>query len=169
MLEDNKQELKAIQERLTRDEYDKSFYLFAGKMALKNSLPKEAIDYLQQAVALDPEYMEAILVLMSVYASEEHFEDIISLYEELKRDEFDWTALYPFVAEAYDKEEQIEKAYEIYSSAYNEFKEDVAFLEKYCYFLLEEGKQDEAKQVVERLIAIEPSEQQWLDLMGRFE
>ena len=169
MQEDNKRAYTAIKEGLVRDEYDKSLFLFAGKMALKNSLPEEAIHYLQEAIALDPEYMEAVLVLMSVYSTEERYEDVIELYEHVKRDEFDWSALYPFVAEAYNKEEQFDKAYEIYSLAYNDFKEDVEFLEKYCYFLLEEGKQHEAKQVVEQLMQLQPAEQQWVDLLDRFE
>ena len=169
MQEDNKRAYTAIKEGLVRDEYDKSLFLFAGKMALKNSLPEEAIHYLQEAIALDPEYMEAVLVLMSVYSTEERYEDVIELYEHVKRDEFDWSALYPFVAEAYNKEEQFDKAYEIYALAYNDFKEDVEFLEKYCYFLLEEGKQHEAKQVVEQLMQLQPAEQQWVDLLDRFE
>lgn len=169
MQEDNKRAYAAIKEGLVRDEYDKSLFLFAGKMALKNSLPDEAIHYLQEAIALDPEYMEAVLVLMSVYAAEERYEDVIELYEHVKRDEFDWSALYPFVAEAYNEEEQFDKAYEIYALAYNDFKEDVEFLEKYCYFLLEEGKQHEAKQVVEQLMQLQPAEQQWVDLLDRFE
>ncbi|MEK4229019.1 tetratricopeptide repeat protein [Solibacillus sp. FSL H8-0538] len=169
MLEDNKQALVAIKEGLKRDEYDKSLFLFAGKMALKNSLSEEAIGYLQEAIALDPEYMEAILVLMSVYTTEQRYEAVIDLYEFVKRNEFDWSALYPFVAEAYDKEEQFEKAYEIYTLAYNDFKEDVSFLEKYCYFLLEEGKREEAKQIAQQLMALQPAEQQWSDLFDRFE
>ena len=54
MIEDNKKALEIIKEGLTRDEYEKEFYLFAGKMALKNSLPDEAEQYLRQAIALDP-------------------------------------------------------------------------------------------------------------------
>ncbi len=68
-----------------------------------------------------------------------------------------------YVAEAYDKEEEFDKAYEIYKEAYNEFKEDVAFLEKYCYFLIEDGKRDEAKEVAQQLVELQPTEQQWLD------
>lgn len=169
MQEDNKRAYAAIKEGLKRDEYDKALFLFAGKMALKNSLPEEAIDYLQEAIALDPEYMEAILVLMSVYMTEERYEDVLALYDELKREDFDWTALYPFVAEAYDKEEQFDKAYEIYTLAYTDFNEDTEFLEKYCYFLLEEGKLVEAKKIAEQLMVLEPAEQQWLDLMERFD
>ncbi|MER1985427.1 MAG: tetratricopeptide repeat protein [Solibacillus sp.] len=169
MLEDNKRAYTAIKEGLKRDEYDKSLFLFAGKMALKNSLPEEAISYLQEAVALDPEYMEAILVLMSVYMTEERYEDVLALYDDVKQDDFDWTALYPFVAEAYNKEERYSEAYEIYKLAYNDFNEDTEFLANFCYFLLEDGKLEEAKQVAERLLVLEPNEQQWLDLMERFD
>lgn len=169
MIEDNQKALHIIEEGLKRDEYDKSFYLFAGKMALKNNLPDKAIHYLQQAIALDGEYMEAILVLMSIYANQERFGEIIDLYEELKNDDFDWSALYPIVADAYAKDEQYERAYEIYKVAYNDFKDEPSFLEKYCYFLIEEGKRDEARNIVNQLIALEPTEQQWLDLLYTLE
>lgn len=127
------------------------------------------MSYLQEAVALDPEYMEAILVLMSVYMTEERYEDVLALYDDVKQDDFDWTALYPFVAEAYNKEERYSEAYEIYKLAYNDFNEDTEFLANFCYFLLEDGKLEEAKQVAERLLVLEPNEQQWLDLMERFD
>ncbi|MEO4053159.1 tetratricopeptide repeat protein [Solibacillus sp. CAU 1738] len=169
MLEDNKRAYVAIKEGLVRDEYDKALFLFAGKIALKNGLVNEAIEHLQQAIALDPEYMEAILVLMSIYANEENYEAIIELYEHLKNDDFDWTALHPFVANAYNKDEQFNKAYEIYKGAYNDFKEDPQFLEAYTYFLIEDGKRDEAKAVVEQLMKLQPAEQQWTDLYDSFE
>lgn len=169
MQEDNKRALKVIQEGLKRDEYDKSLYLFAGKMALKNSMPTEAIGYLTEAIALDPEYMEAIMVLMSVYSQQERYEEIISLYEQLQQYDFEWVSIYPFVANAFNEEELFDKAYEIYKEAYNEFNEDVEFLEKYCLFLVEDGKREEAKQIVERLVQLQPSEQQWIDLLERFE
>lgn len=169
MLEDNQRAYKTIQEGLTRDEYEKSMYLYAGKMALKNNLPNEAEQYLQEAIALDPEYMEAVLVLMSIYAQQERYDDVIDLFEHLQKEDFYWTALYPFVAEAYDKNEHFNKAYEIYKAAYNDFNEDVSFLEKYCYFLLEDGKQQEAQSVAKRLVELEPSAEEWQQLLLRFE
>lgn len=138
-------------------------------MAIKNGKQQEAIEFLSEAIALDPEYMEAILVLMSVYNTEQRYEEIISLYEQLHQNEFEWVALYPFVANAYNEEELFEKAYEIYKEAYNEFNDDVEFLEKYFVFLVEDGKRDEAKKIAERLVQLQPSEQQWTDLLERFE
>ena len=56
--------------------------------------------------------------------------------------------MYPFLAAAYERLEIFEKAYEFYKLAYTELKDDAQFLEKYVYFLLEEGKRDEALEVV---------------------
>lgn len=169
MQEDNERALKAIKEGLKRDEYDKSLFLFAGKMALKNSKPDEAIEFLNEAIALDPEYMEAILVLMSVYSTQERYEDVIELFEQLQKNEFEWVSLYPFVANAYNEEERFDKAYEIYTLAYNDFNEDIEFLEKYCLFLVEDSKQQEAKKIAQKLVELQPTEQQWHDLLERFE
>ena len=39
-------------------------------MALKNGLPEEAEQHLREAIALDPEYMEAVLALISVFGQQ---------------------------------------------------------------------------------------------------
>lgn len=169
MIEDNKSAYRVIKEGIKRDEYDKTFYLFAGKMALKNGLEQEAIEHLQKAIELDPEYMEAIYVLMSIYSHQEDYEKVIELYENIRQEDFEWSSLYPFVAQAYQQTEQYGRAYEIYHLAYNDFKEDTMFLEKYCYFLIEYGKREEAKRVIERLIALDPSVPEWQDLLYTLE
>ena len=51
--------------------------------------------------------MEAILILMSIYAQHERHEDVIELFEALQNKDFDWTALYPYVAEAYAKRKSL--------------------------------------------------------------
>ena len=94
--------------------------------------------------------------------------DVIDLYEHISSQDFDWTALYPFVAEAYDKEEEFEKAYELYKAAYPDFNDDPSFLQSYCHFLIEDGKLAEAKEIAQVLLQLEPEEQQWIDLIERF-
>ncbi len=169
MTEENQKAYTAIQEGLKRDEYDKTLYLFAGKMALKNSLPVEAEQYLREAIALDPEYMEAVLALISVLGQQERNEDVIELFETLQQNDFEWSTLYPFAAEAYENLELYDRAYEFYRLAYNDFKEDATFLEKYVYFLLEEGKRSEAKVVLEQLINIQPGEPEWQEKLEALE
>lgn len=169
MLENYKRALLAIEEGLARDEYDKSFYLFAGKMSLKMGDVAKAKKYLQQAIALDLEYMEATLILMSIYHKEDDTEAIIDLYENLKKEAIDFTAILPFVAQAYDQEEQFEKANEAYNLAYEEYREDSDFLEKYCYFLIEDGQRDRAKAVANELVTLDPTNEEWQSLLERFE
>jgi len=169
MLEDYKRALLAIEEGLARDEYDKALYLFAGKMALKTGDVEKAKKYLQQAIALDPEYMEATLILTSIYHNLDDTEAIIELYESLKEEAIDFSAILPFVAQAYDKEEQFEKANAAYNLAYREYREDPDFLEKYCYFLIEDGQRDKAKAVAKELVTLDPTNVEWQLLLERFE
>ncbi len=169
MTEDNKKAYAAIKEGLKRDEYDKSLFLFAGKMALKNALPNEAESYLREAIALDPEYMEAVLTLISILTQQERFEDVVELFETLQKNDFEWNTLYPYAADAYANLELYDRAYEFYRLAYTDFKEDAAFLEKYVYFLLEEGKRSEVKEVIGYLIKLQPGEPQWQEMLEGLE
>ncbi len=165
MLEKNEDALEIIKAGIARDEFEKEYYLFAGKISLKLGRVKEAEEFLREAIALDPEYMEAIYVLSTLFSNEEMDEELVELYELLKQEQFEWSSLYPLLAEAYNRLEMYEKAYEFYKLAYTDFKEDVVFLEKYVYFLLEEGKRDEAKDVVLLLQKLQPENSEWLEIL----
>ena len=165
MLEDNEEAYKAIIEGLSRDEHDKELYLFAGKMALKLGKTMEAEQHLRQALVLDPEYMEATLVLVSYLHAEEKDEEVIELVELMSQNQDDWSALYPYAAEAYAKEENFERAYEFYLLAYTDYKEDAIFMEKYFYFLLEEGKRDEALEIGKQLALLQPNDERWQEVI----
>jgi predicted Zn-dependent protease len=165
MVEEHEKAYEAIVEGLSRDEYDKELYLFAGKMALKIGKTNEAENHLRQAIALDPEYMEATLTLISFFHSKERDEDVIDLIETVSQNQDDWSALYPFAAEAYAREENYQRAYEFYSLAYTDHKEDPLFMEKYAYFLLEEGKRLEALEISKQLASLQPDEERWQDLI----
>ena len=69
MLEKNEEALKAIKDGIARDEFEKEYYLFAGKISLKLGRVKEAESFLREAIALDPEYMDAIFILSSLYSN----------------------------------------------------------------------------------------------------
>lgn len=163
MLERNEEALKAIENGIARDEYEKEYYLFAGKISLKLGKLKEAESFLREAIALDPEYMEAIFVLTSLLSSEERDEELIELYETLKNDQFEWSSMYPFLAVSYERLELYKKAYEFYVLAYTDHKDDAKFLEKYVYFLLEEGKRDEALEAIALLQELEPDNSTWFE------
>lgn len=164
MLEKNEEALQAIKNGIARDEFEKEYYLFAGKISLKLGRVKEAELFLREAIALDPEYMDAIFILSSLFSTEEKDEELIELYETLKQEHFEWSSMYPFIAEAYERLELYEKAYEFYKLAYTENKDDVLFLEKYVYFLLEEGKREEALEIVALLQKLQPENHAWFEI-----
>ena len=154
-----------ISQGLQRDEYDKALFLYAGKLALKQGLTAQAEQHLREAIALDPEYMEAIMTLMAYLAQQQNYEAVIELAETLHAQDFKWTALYPFIAKAYVEEEEYVKAAQYYDEAYVDFDDDAAFLAEYVYFLLEEGRRKEALVVVEKLHHLQDYVEEWSTLL----
>jgi tetratricopeptide (TPR) repeat protein len=134
-------------------------------MALKVGNTNVAEAHLRQAIVLDPEYMEATLTLVSFLHAHERHEEVIELVELMSVNQDDWSALYPFAADSFMQEENFERAYEFYSLAYTDHKEDPIFMEKYLYFLLEEGKREEALEIGKQLVSLQPNEERWQDLI----
>lgn len=169
MAEDYEAAYKAILEGIARDEFDKELYLFAGKLALKLGKAEEGVEQLRQAIALDPEYMEAIYTLVSHFHAEELDDDTLELAENVIESGDDWAGLYPMIAEAYERTEQFGKAAEFYALAYPAFRDDPNFLEKYARFLIEEGKREKALEIIKELQILEPENPEWFDWQQSFE
>ncbi|WP_282019765.1 tetratricopeptide repeat protein [Planomicrobium okeanokoites] len=169
MAEDYKAAYEAIKEGLKRDEFDKELYLFAGKLALKLGNTEDGVENLRQAVALDPEYMEAIFALVSYFHSKEMDEEVLELVEAAIESGDDWAGLYPMVAEAYERTEKFEQAATYFDLSYPAFREDSEFLGKYVRFLIEEGKRERALEILKELQVLEPDNQEWLDMQQSFE
>ncbi|MDR4191199.1 tetratricopeptide repeat protein, partial [Bacillus pseudomycoides] len=74
----------AVNEGIAQDEFQKELYFFKGKIALKRGLEEEAESAFQQAIALDPGYIEAILTLSKLYMSQERYEDVVENIEHAK-------------------------------------------------------------------------------------
>ncbi|ANU13386.1 TPR-repeat-containing protein, putative component of Menaquinone-cytochrome C reductase [Planococcus halocryophilus Or1] len=169
MAEDYQPAYKAISEGLARDEFDKELYLFAGKLALKLGKVDEGVEHLRQAIALDPEYMEAIYTLVSYFHAQEQDDEVLELAEMVVESGDDWAGLYPMVAEAYERTENYKQATVYYEKAYSSFKDDAVFLKKYALFLIEEGKRERALEIIKELQALEPENPEWFDWQQSFE
>ncbi len=169
MMEEYKQAYEAITQGLARDEFDKELYLFAGKLALKLGKDGEGVDLLRQAIALDPEYMEALYALMSYFHAEERDAELLELAHMAVESGNDWNALYPLIAQAYDRTEQFGRALEYYEKAHPAFSDDAGFLESYALFLVEEGKREQALEIIKQLQALEPENPQWFDWLESFD
>ena len=144
---------------INRDEFDKELQLSAGKCALKLGFTDEAEQHLSESIALDPEYIEAIITLASLYSQKEQNDELLELLSGVTEEIRELPLLSAFQAFALENSEQFQDAYVSYTKAYTGMKDDPSFLDKYARFLLDEGKRDEAIEVVKVLVKLEPHEE----------
>lgn len=137
---------------IKRDEFDKELRLSAAKSALKLGMPNEAEMHLKESLALDPEYLEALITLASLYNEREQDEELLQLLEDVDADQFDIPLIDAFKAYALERQEQFDDAYVSYSKAYAKMTDDPSFLDRYIRFLLEEGKRQESIEVINELL-----------------
>ncbi|MBG9544568.1 hypothetical protein ABE29_17850 [Cytobacillus firmus] len=157
--------LEAVKEGIKQDEFNKELFFYGGKLALKNGNEKEAEDMLRQALALDPEYVQAAILLNKLLLQQERYEDVIEITEmlnELEEPQLIWDS-----AVAFQHIEEFSEALNKYQLAYTFFKQQPDFLSDYGYFLAEEGKRDEAAEIFNTLIKLEPGNEEYLDVLQR--
>jgi tetratricopeptide (TPR) repeat protein len=156
-------------EGLTIDDLNKELLLYAGKMALKLGKTDEAETYLKKAVEIDPGYLEALLTLTKWLLHEERYEEVVEwITQAMNSGEYD-PQLEWDLAKAKQKLEKYDEALNHYEEAYTFFKNDPDFLYDYGYFLLEEGKREEAKAQFEQLLRLDPTNDEIADLLLQFE
>jgi tetratricopeptide (TPR) repeat protein len=149
--------LETVQEGIKVDEYNKELYLFGGKVAIKLGHMEHAEKLLRETLAIDPGYIEAAITLTHIFLQDEKYDDVIDLISESKRygeedPQFDWN-----LARAYHQKEEYTQALNHYQLAYNSFKDQREFLHEYGYFLIEEGRRREAKEIFEQILKQDPS------------
>ncbi|KAB2333675.1 tetratricopeptide repeat protein [Bacillus mesophilum] len=157
----------SIKTGIAQDEFNKELFFYGGKLALKLGKEDEGVDLFRQALALDPEYTEAALTLNKVFLKQEQYEDmleIVTLMEQFENEEPQilWDA-----AVAYQHLEEFSQALNKYQHAYTYFKQQPDFLSEYGYFLIEEGKREEAAEIFKQLIKLDPENGEYTDVLER--
>ena len=161
LLEQNEEAYEVYEAGIRRDAFNKELHHAAGKIALKLQKEEEAIRHLKEALALDPEYTEALLALAAIYEKREDDEALIEL---LTAPHVLLTPDLSFMlAKAYDREELYEEAGRAFDEAAPYLEDDLVFLRAYASFLREDGQIDRAIKVAKRLIALEPNEWEWVN------
>lgn len=143
-----------IQNGLKYDEYNKTLYLTAAKIAYAKNDILESEQYIHQAIELDADYKEAILFLIELYDSEGAHEKIVDLINDINTahiydPDYEWE-----LAKAYEALELYDKALVLYNKLYDHFKHNHLFLKRYGYFLTEEGLIKEAIDVLSHYVSI---------------
>ncbi|MFS0863570.1 tetratricopeptide repeat protein [Fredinandcohnia sp. 179-A 10B2 NHS] len=148
--------LSTLKEGLEVDSLNKELHFYAGKISMMLGKNEEVEKHLREAVGIDPGYVEAITQLTKFLLREERYDDVIECLDSVMSygefdEQFEWD-----LAFAKNKLEQYSDALNHYRHAYTFFKETPEFLEEYGYFLMEDGKRQEAIEVFKELLQLDP-------------
>lgn len=141
---------------LEMDEFNKELYFLAGVLAYRMNKMDESEKWVREAVALDPDYKEAVLFLIELFKASDNYNSIVDLIQEIGNTGaidslYEWE-----LAKAYNEIESYDNALKHYREAYNSLNKDSDFLKEFGYFLTEEGRTDDAIPVFEAYIAQQP-------------
>ncbi|EKN69596.1 TPR-repeat-containing protein [Neobacillus bataviensis LMG 21833] len=158
---------QTIKEGIGQDEFNKELFFYGGKIALKLGRVDEAVQYIREALALDPGFIDAAITLNKLFFQQERYEDVIELISQLDITEDAEPQILWDLALAYDKLEEFSYALDKYESAYTFLKNNDAFLQDYGYFLIEEGKTARAAEIFKQLLSTDPSNGEYMDVLER--
>ena len=155
--QDYEKALEMVQEGIGYNEFNGELhYLKATILEATNDL-EGARDAYYEALNMDPEDIESAIRSNQICLALDDFEELIQNihhYEEngLFDERFAWD-----LAIAFLELEDYENANEKFEEAAIHFNENVDFLFDYAQFLVEEGRRDEAKKRLEKILEIDGS------------
>lgn len=163
----NEEAREIVARGLGYDQHNKELFLLAGHIEVTLRHPEKAIEYVQEAIKLDSDYKEAVLVLIDLYKDIMEYKEIILLLERIKREGgtdplYDWEE-----ARAYVAEELYEKANTSYEVASNQLMHDAEFLKEYGYFLVEEGEINRAVEILTNYLQFEGQDEEVISFLER--
>ncbi|WP_175991213.1 lipopolysaccharide assembly protein LapB [Bacillus sp. Marseille-Q1617] len=167
--EELEESLNVIREGIRQDEYNKELSLCGGKISLKLGLDEDAEKFLRDALALDPGYVEAALLINKLFFTQDRYEDVLEIAQMLVAEGEEEPQLTWDLAKAFEGLEQYNHALKQYRAAYTYFKNHEEFLTEYGQFLVEEGFRGDAIEVYKQLLDMDPSNDEWQDLIERLQ
>ncbi|WP_174734003.1 tetratricopeptide repeat protein [Mesobacillus harenae] len=159
--------IETVKQGIQQDEFNKDLYFYGGKLSLKLNSEKEAEDMLRQALALDPGFLEAALMLNKLFLKQERYDDVLDIIRAVDANDEEEPQFLWDEALANQHNENYSQALNKYQQAYTFFKENKDFLQDYGYFLMEEGKRAEAAEIFSKLLKDEPGNEEYLELLER--
>ena len=158
--------LKPLKKVLLTMNTIKSFSL-CGENGVKARQRRGRQKLLQEALALDPGYVEALHTLLAVYHKEESFEEIIDLIQEVRgygKKIRNTIGIWRYI-QAWSNTLK-RKSFE---AAYLHYQDDRDFLYEYAHFLLEEGLQKEALPLLKQVLSMDGTNEELEETILRIE
>jgi tetratricopeptide (TPR) repeat protein len=167
--EELEKSLETVKEGIGHDEFNKELLFYGGKISLKLGNESEAEQFIRESLALDQGYMEAALTLNKLFLKQGRYEDILEIIKLMESEGEEEPQLHWDAAIAFEKTENYKEALKQYRLAYTFFKEHPDFLQEYGYFLIEEGKHGDAREVFTELLKNDRSNEEWAMVIQRLE
>ncbi|WP_270179043.1 tetratricopeptide repeat protein [Alkalihalobacillus sp. CinArs1] len=149
--------IETLAQGIKVDEFNEELYLQASRLSFKSHDEESGERYLRELLAINPSHIEAAKTLATFFRTEERYDDILDLLQNIEEGEqsdpyLDWSA-----ATALQHEEKYKEAINRYENAYTYFKNDPLFLEEYGLFLIEEGRRKEAIELFKHALKQDPT------------
>lgn len=158
---------KYIEEGLQYDEYNKELHYIAARIADELGAIDQRNTHIQTAIELDPEYTEAVLFYLTLLKDEEDYEAIVEFTSTLEQQNIEEPLYTLERARAFIALEMYTEARKEYDNVAIHFKSDAPFLKEYSFFLIEEGEREQAKTMLEAYVALEPLDEESIEMLNR--
>jgi len=142
-----------IGQGIERDDYNDELRTVKAKLFLRQGATDEAVTELREALALNPESLEATELLLSVLFEAGDMDAVIETIDALE-DHSTSPLMTWYKAKAAYELEAYEEAVALYESIEDVYKEDVSFATEWATLLVEEGQRDKAKRMLEQTLAL---------------
>ncbi|ATD30303.1 tetratricopeptide repeat protein [Macrococcoides bohemicum] len=143
------------QKGLSLNEFYKELLVDTGRIMIKMHNEK-GVEYLIQALTIDPSYVEASLLLADYYREEEAYEDLVKLFAYIDEEDLDPTVMW-HLAFSYQQLEKDTEAKHFYAESYNVLKDNTQFLTDYYNYAREIADVKLAEQLYALILQIDPN------------
>lgn len=147
---------EVIAEGLKESPYQVELYHFASENAFRLHDVQGAEDYLLKALELGEKIDETLLTLSNLYLNEERYQEVVDTLQKMEEKDHPYAAWN--LAHAYNELEEFALAAVYYEQAFQELEHEPEFLKEYGFFLREEGKLQEAKELLSHYLHHEPGD-----------
>lgn len=145
--------LDVIGQGIDRDDYNDELRTVKAKLFLRQGRTDEAVIELREALALNPESLQATELLLSILFETGDMEAVLETIDALEEHSTSPLMTWYKAKAAYELE-NYEQAVNLYTSIEQVYKEDVSFAVEWATLLLEEGQRERAQRTLEQTLAL---------------
>jgi len=136
------------------DELNDEAHRILGQIEIATGNQQEGLLELKEAVNLNNDSILNVTSYVEALNDEEEYEDSIEFLKSLETKE-DAVILYLF-AKTYEAMEEYSEAFKNYQNAYEAGESSLEFYEDYIRFMIEEGRKEQAKVVLQEALKLDP-------------